>query len=111
MSKPPTIVIQAHRDPFRSRDKIEINIWKQGPEGIWDGRMVFERAPEGTSIAPTLVASKEELQALADSLWEAGVRPMQAEGSAGQLAAVERHLADMRHLAFAKTDVPRPEAR
>ncbi len=105
------ITITATRDATRLRDKIGIYVWKSGLAGFAAGRVVFDPVPEGCAAEPLIVASKEDLQALADSLWEAGVRPMQAEGSAGQLAAVQRHLADMRHLAFAKCDVPRPEVR
>ena len=37
---------------------------------------------------------------LIDALWDAGVRPSNGEGSAGQLGATERHLEDMRKLVF-----------
>jgi len=35
-----------------------------------------------------------------DELWQCGLRPSEGSGSAGSLAATERHLADMRKLAF-----------
>lgn len=37
-----------------------------------------------------------DAQNLMDSLWDAGIRPAQAKGSAGQMAAVNEHLKDMR---------------
>ena len=37
-----------------------------------------------------------DAQNLMDSLWDAGIRPTQAKGSAGQLTAVNEHLKDMR---------------
>lgn len=37
-----------------------------------------------------------DAQNLMDSLWDAGIRPAQAKGSAGQLTAVQAHLTDMR---------------
>jgi hypothetical protein len=48
--------------------------------------------------APNL--SAEAAQGLMDSLWNAGVRPAGMIASTGQLAALENHLRDMRHLAF-----------
>jgi hypothetical protein len=39
-------------------------------------------------------------QSLVDQLWQAGIMPSQGSGSAGSLAATERHLEDMRSLVF-----------
>lgn len=39
-------------------------------------------------------------QQLIDELWRCGLRPTEGTGSAGAMAAVERHLEDMRRLAF-----------
>ena len=48
---------------------------------------------------PLLAAlSDAAAQQLMDSLWDAGIRPAGAAGSAGQLSAVEKHLNDMRAL-------------
>lgn len=44
--------------------------------------------------------SRDEAQALVDELWILGIRPSEGTGSAGSLAATERHLADMRRVAF-----------
>jgi hypothetical protein len=41
-----------------------------------------------------------EAQTLMDDLWQAGLRPSEGSGSAGSLAATERHLADMQKIAF-----------
>jgi len=46
-----------------------------------------------------------EAQILMDSLWEAGIRPAAAAGSVGQLGAVERHLSDMRAIAFGQLQI------
>lgn len=51
-------------------------------------------------IAPTLSMQVETAQALMDELWRCGLRPTEGTGSAGSLAATERHLADMRAIAF-----------
>jgi hypothetical protein len=88
----------------------------------FDGRILGLTHTEWTEIAgpskqPYLgeppVALRLDLEAAAelmDSLWAAGIRPREI-GNAGQLAAVERHLEDMRALIFAKLDVVPPNGR
>jgi hypothetical protein len=49
---------------------------------------------------PTISLSPTAAQQLIDDLWDCGLRPSEGSGSAGQLAAVERHLADMQRLVF-----------
>lgn len=41
-----------------------------------------------------------DAQALMDELWGCGLRPTEGTGSAGSLAATERHLADLQKLVF-----------
>ena len=52
--------------------------------------------------APTFSLPPEAAQGLIDALWECGLRPTEGTGSAGALAAVQRHLEDMRSLVFKK---------
>jgi hypothetical protein len=47
---------------------------------------------------PTFEVEPEEAQNLMDELWRCGLRPTEGTGSAGSLAATERHLKDMRAL-------------
>lgn len=47
---------------------------------------------------PYLEIPKHAAQKLIDDLWDCGLRPSEGSGSAGQLAAVQDHLADMRKL-------------
>lgn len=64
---------------------------------------------EGVNIttgAPAASLSQAEAQELMDELWRAGIRPAQGAGSAGQQAATENHLQDMRKLAFHALKVP-----
>lgn len=49
---------------------------------------------------PTMTLDSVAAQLLIDQLWNCGVRPSEGTGSAGSLAATERHLADMRAIAF-----------
>jgi hypothetical protein len=44
--------------------------------------------------------TQDEAQSLIDELWVIGLRPSEGTGSAGALAATQRHLEDMRALVF-----------
>lgn len=52
------------------------------------------------ATAPSFKLHPEQAQALMDQLWTCGLRPSEGSGSAGSLAATERHLEDMRKLAL-----------
>jgi hypothetical protein len=55
---------------------------------------------EGVSYPASMHFSKEDAQRFIDELWNAGLRPSEGTGSAGSLAATQRHLDDMRALVF-----------
>ncbi|HJV52833.1 MAG TPA: hypothetical protein VJ652_15300 [Noviherbaspirillum sp.] len=59
-----------------------------------------EQMEEGSYIAPFLLLKRDCAQQLMDELWGCGLRPSEGSGSAGALAATERHLEDMRSLVF-----------
>lgn len=52
------------------------------------------------SSDPMLRLTKADGQELMDELWRIGLRPTEGSGSAGSLAATERHLKDMQRLVF-----------
>lgn len=60
----------------------------------------------GAAFEPILILRPDEAQALVDELWDCGLRPSEGSGSAGSLAATQRHLEDMRALVFKRE--PRP---
>lgn len=60
---------------------------------------------EGNHRPPTFVLDPDAVQHLMDSLFAAGFRPSAAAGSAGQRDALERHLDDMRTIAFTKLEI------
>lgn len=67
------------------------------------GRMVMDAEPreEDSDLSDAaLYLSIEHAQALMDDLWTCGLRPTEGAGSAGALAATQRHLEDMRTLAL-----------
>lgn len=53
-----------------------------------------------TNVQPPITLNKTAAQGLMDSLWDCGLRPSEGFGSAGCLAAIQRHLEDMRTLIF-----------
>lgn len=55
----------------------------------------FENIGDDYVKAPTVTLRDEMAQQLMDELWAAGLRPTEGTGSAGSLAATERHLKDM----------------
>ncbi len=55
---------------------------------------------EHLATEPTMTFGLDVAQQLIDELWRCGLRPTEGSGSAGSLAATERHLADMRALVF-----------
>lgn len=52
-------------------------------------------------VPPTLTMPMDDAQGLIDELWRCGLRPTEGTGSAGSLAATERHLKDMQAVAMA----------
>lgn len=62
--------------------------------------IVFEKGLEKKPTAPSFNLGFEAAQALMDDLWLCGIRPSEGSGSAGALAATQKHLEDMRTLVF-----------
>ena len=50
--------------------------------------------------APVTTLSPTAAQQLIDDLWDCGLRPSEGTGSAGAMAATQKHLEDMRKLVF-----------
>jgi hypothetical protein len=57
------------------------------------------------AATPLLILNHGDLERLMTAMWQAGIRPESGEGSPGQLGATERHLADMRKVAFKKLGI------
>ncbi len=73
--------------------------------------MKLVKNPDELVIArgPDILLSAESAQQLMDELWHVGLRPSEGSGSAGSLAATQRHLNDMRSIVgkFLKTELPK----
>lgn len=58
--------------------------------------VIFKECADGElGGGPTISISSQDAQDLMDDLWRCGLRPTEGAGSAGSLAATERHLRDM----------------
>lgn len=62
----------------------------------------------GTEAQPFMSVDRDSAQRLMDELWNVGLRPSEGSGSAGSLAATERHLADLRAIVQKTMDVKLP---
>ena len=63
--------------------------------------LIVEESPKDCiNPDPICKLSPEMAQSLMDDLWDCGLRPSEGAGSAGALAATQKHLEDMRKLVF-----------
>lgn len=97
-----THVRASRRDPSCYFDTIELHVAQETRRnGIskfaYATAVNFAEVEEGMMPPHSPVRLfADEAQVLMDSLWSCGIRPSEGTGSAGSLAATERHLADMR---------------
>lgn len=64
--------------------------------------MTMTPVSTGIYVEPFVRLNRDQAQVLMDDLWQCGLRPSEGAGSAGAMAAVQRHLEDMRTLVFKK---------
>jgi hypothetical protein len=63
--------------------------------------VTFEALENGQYFpAPIAYINYEDAQQMMDELWKCGIRPTEGAGTAGSMAAVEKHLEDMRKIVF-----------
>jgi hypothetical protein len=85
-------------------DSITVHLFERTP----DGKVSLLSGLQFTTIDPaeavypgeSINLPYETAQQLIDSLWDCGLRPSEGTGSAGALAATQKHLDDMRRLVF-----------
>lgn len=98
--------IWATRQPYFG-DGIELRIVDRENKTACFG-VELKPVEKGGLIPAAVHLSDDMAQQLMNSLWECGIRPAGSVGSVGQLAATEKHLEDMRALAFSKLNVAKP---
>jgi len=79
----------------------EIEVYLLGPLDNFGCRLIGkplegDLLKDGEVPPPTTRLPMEVAQQLMDQLWLCGLRPTEGTGSAGSLAATEKHLNDMR---------------
>lgn len=62
--------------------------------------MEWELLDDNCRYGSSMELPEKVAQELVNCLWECGIRPAAAKGSAGQLTAVQYHLEDMRKMVF-----------
>jgi hypothetical protein len=92
---------RASREPFSTK---EIHI-RAMSGGLIAKPVQFIEHEDGYLFDPVLTLDGEEAQQLIDELWRCGLRPTEGAGSAGSLAATEKHLSDMRTIAFKQLNI------
>jgi len=91
---------RAHNAPWHEAVEILL-IDKHNPMG-YGTNIEFTQIPNGQIVDPTFKLDFDDAQTLMDDLWNCGLRPSEGTGSAGALAATQKHLEDMRKLVFEK---------
>lgn len=92
------IAIKPYSNP--ATGLIDLYIWKYGHRGRTNATaLTWSDVPDGAHVLPTLSLNLSSGQELIDLLWSCGLRPTEGSGSAGSLAATQKHLDDMRKIA------------
>lgn len=106
MKHQPRMMFQATPNMMRRAIELEIGIHREDGQIDVAAPLTMTRLTDGNRAPAAISMSIEDAQALMDELWRSGVRPAEGIGSAGQAAATEKHLQDMRLLAFHALKVP-----
>lgn len=95
-----TTEIRCQREPWR--DGIEVAVFQKRDFGMMVAEpLTLREMKDGEYInEPTMRLQNQEAQQLMDELWRCGLRPSEGTGSAGSLAATEKHLVDMQKIAM-----------
>lgn len=99
------IDVRAQAAPWRGGIELSIMVQDRGSRGsdksLIGTSVVMQEVEIGAMVSPTCRIGFTAAQQLMDDLWAAGLRPTEGAGSAGALAATQKHLDDMRKLTFA----------
>jgi hypothetical protein len=87
------------------RDEVEV-YWRQQNSGMCQmvSNLQMRDVQRGLIVEP-LIMPRQMLQSILDGVWEGGMRPSQ---NASRNDEIERHLKDMRAIAFGKLKLPTP---
>lgn len=95
------IEVWANREQAWGNSGIELRILDHdAARGAHVKPVTFERHEPSEPIPAAVLLQPAGAQKLMDSLWDCGLRPTEGHGSVGQLGATERHLGDMKAIAY-----------
>lgn len=94
----PSVIIRTNSEPWHRG--VEFLITKRDGNKLYSAKLEWAEADPCCTLDPTGSLKMDDAQTLMDDLWRAGLRPTEGAGSAGALAATQRHLEDMRTLVF-----------
>jgi hypothetical protein len=101
------LTISARLENFGRRIRLYGFAERQGQSSGHANQLTFRPDIEGQVAESFAALDATEAQALMDDLWTCGVRPTEAAGSAGQAAAMQRHIDDLRAVLFTTLKVKR----
>lgn len=93
-----SLKLRARKEGDFGRDHICIALFSEDRKIA--GEVVIKPIPDHGLISPLVRITVHEAQVFMDDLWECGIRPTEGSGSAGAMRATEKHLEDMRKIAF-----------
>jgi hypothetical protein len=100
--------VQVYRDPSRAgKAYVLFGMTPEREEILFDTAKVAPMSDMGSERAG-MVMNEEAATALMESLWDAGIRPSQIVGSTATEKAKDKHLEDMRRLAFRALKIDAP---
>ena len=93
------IEMMARREQWNGGISIYMRQQTVGVGSVIPKPIEWEKYDPGYGTSPFLMLGIQQAQQLMDELWQCGLRPTEGTGSAGSLAATERHLNDMQAVA------------
>lgn len=91
---------RAHAAPWNRCVEIAIIQREPGGRVSCAGPLTMHTLSPGAMLERSFSLEYEAAQKLMDDLWDTGLRPSEGHGSAGSLAATQKHLADMKQIAY-----------
>ena len=82
---------------------------RQNKERYAAQKLDWVEAKTNTRAEPFLEIEAQEAQQLMDDLWDCGLRPSEGTGSAGAMAATQKHLEDMKTITFHALKIQKKE--
>lgn len=92
--------LRAKLDPWSRRISLYAGETGESGRAGMAEQLTFVTKEDHCIFEPFVEIDQQAAQQLMDELWNCGLRPSEGSGSAGQAAAMQRHLDDMKAIAF-----------